>query len=232
MAGRVAAEVHLERVLWPLSETQDRADLLGVHGQGEGLTLPPWRARRGLAGLRRWAYFVLPRSRGVQLSTTIFCVSAIRSFPSCSAVGGSKDPPAQRRSESLAKPSTAPDSSARIETGAPVLNKQLADRGLLVNRANAARQQVGDAEDLDLAHLGGGFRDRHGVGGHHFLDLRRGNALNRRTREHRVSTGRIDLRRAFANQCFRGFHQRARGIDDVVDDQGAAPADISNEPLG
>ena len=45
-----------------------------------------------------------------------------------------------------------------------------------------------------------------------------------RAGEHGVGTRGIYLRGAFANQSLGGFYQSARGIDDVVDNQGAAAA--------
>ena len=39
----------------------------------------------------------------------------------------------------------------------------------------------------------------------------------------------VHLRSAFPKECFRGFHKGAGGVDDVVDNQSAAAANISDE---
>ena len=44
-----------------------------------------------------------------------------------------------------------------------------------------------------------------------------------------MRAGCVNLRRAFADQSFGGFHQRAGGVDDVVDDQRAAAADVADQ---
>src|SRR5258708_11353112 len=109
------------------------------------------------------------------------------------------------------------------------LDKELADRGFLVNRANAAREQACYAQHFKLAHLPRSLRYGHGIGGHDFLDLRLRDAIDGRAGEHGVGTRGICLRGAFANQGFGGFYQRASSVDDVVHDQGAAAADIADQ---
>src|SRR5713101_4366414 len=50
-----------------------------------------------------------------------------------------------------------------------------------------------------------------------------------RAGEHSVSAGGVDLGSALPNQGCRRFHQRARGVDNVVDDQGAAAAHVADQ---
>src|SRR4029077_757466 len=95
--------------------------------------------------------------------------------------------------------------------------------------ADAAGEQIGYAQNLDLAHFLCSFGHGHGIGGHDFFDLRLGDALDGWAGEHGVRTRGIYLRGAFANQGFGGFYQSACGIDDVVYDQSAAAAHVADQ---
>src|SRR5277367_4494886 len=105
------------------------------------------------------------------------------------------------------------------------LNKQLADRCFFVNGTYAAREQIRDTQNFNFLQLLGRFRKRYRIGSHNFADRRMFNALYRRPGEHRVGASGKDLRGAFANQSFGGFHQRTGGVDDVVHNQRAAASD-------
>src|SRR5438445_2481711 len=109
------------------------------------------------------------------------------------------------------------------------LDKQFANRGLFVDRADAAREQCGDAEDLDLGNFLRGFVERHRVGDHNFGDLRFADALNARPGQHRVRAGGKDLRGALLEERFGGFHQRAGRINHVVDNERGASADVADQ---
>ncbi len=50
-----------------------------------------------------------------------------------------------------------------------------------------------------------------------------------RAGEHGMRARRIDLRGAFANERFRGSHQRTGGVDDVVHNQRTATAHIADQ---
>ncbi len=55
------------------------------------------------------------------------------------------------------------------------------------------------------------------------------NALNGRAGKHRMRAGGVHFRRAFLQQGLGRFHQRARRVNDVVDDQRGAPAHVADQ---
>src|SRR6516225_10603775 len=98
-----------------------------------------------------------------------------------------------------------------------------------MNGANAAGEQVRDTQNLDLFQTARGFRERHGIGGNNFGDFRVFEALNSGPRKDSVSAGGINLNGTFANQGVSGFHESARGVDNVVHDESGAALDVADK---
>src|SRR5579871_2389478 len=90
-----------------------------------------------------------------------------------------------------------PSSQSFVIALRPGLEKQVADRAFLVNRVNAAGQQFGNAEHLDLGNFFRGLGKGHGIGDNHFVDARIADALDGRAREHGVGAAGVDFGRAF-----------------------------------
>src|SRR5512146_1083871 len=119
-------------------------------------------------------------------------------------------------------------SSAGVASHTEFLYEQLADRSLLVNGADRGRDQPRHRKHLDLGFAARRFAQRDGIGHHHLLQLRLRDSLDRRSRQHRVrGAGHYLLCSAF-QQRVRGLHQRARGVDDVVEDQAGAAFDVAD----
>src|SRR5215472_10018630 len=188
-------------------------------------TLPVWRSRR--------ASFLPRVSRGA-LSTTIwsaFCAMAFFPSPNSQtyrliplATSGAKSPFVSNLLRRELKP--LPPNRRRFNM---ILNKQLADRSFFVNRANAARKQVRNAQDPDLPHLLGRFGQGHGIRCYHFADLRFLKPFDRRAGKDRVRARCVNLRGAFAQQCISDLHQRSRGVNNVVHYERAAAAHVTDE---
>ncbi len=54
------------------------------------------------------------------------------------------------------------------------------------------------------------------------------NSLDRRSRQHGMRGAGIHLARARVQQRLTGLHQRARRVDDVVEDETGAPVDVAD----
>src|SRR5262249_56073264 len=78
-------------------------------------------------------------------------------------------------------------------------------------------------EEADIVRGGGSLARLYRVGDDQFFQSRLADALDGAARQHTVSDVGINLLGAFIEQGVGGIHQRAAGIDDIVDqDAGAA----------
>src|SRR5271165_1641049 len=174
----LTAEIHLKQSIVSALRTQNCADLLGVYRQGNRFALAAVQRRGQFSGRPQTPCFILAAQIACRaFHYDFFCLSHVL-FPSRP----------KSKSPKLAEPKLCP---------ADTSNKQLANRGFLVNRADPARQQLRHAEHGNLAHFLARFAEGHGIRGYHFLDLRFPDALDRRPRQHGVGTSRKHLCRAF-----------------------------------
>src|SRR5271163_67959 len=168
---------------------------------------PPTRTRR--------AAFLVPGSRFCASRMLISVAVAIIPFPSFSTRVVAGLCPATRK---------IPSQNSPIEN----LNKKSADRSLFVNRLNRPPNQPRDRKHLDLRDLLCRLSQRNGVSHHHLRDRRVHQILHRRPRKHRMRAARIHRTRPIFNQSLRHLHQRSRRVNQVVNDQTSAPADVAD----
>ena len=98
-----------------------------------------------------------------------------------------------------------------------------------MNGTNAAGEQVRNTQNFDFIQLARGFGERNRVGGDNFGDSGLFEALDGRARENGVSASGVDFGGTFTKEGVGGFDESAGGIDDVVDNESGAAANIANE---